>query len=267
MEVLNQSNIPFGDGVKTVIESEITEYLSKRLTLRGVVDFRGEYTFDTDAIATKNLKPISSDNGVEISIREPIKMVEVRKRFTIPKSVIEDIKRGKSDFDNKSLTKASNEFAKVENEIILNGCSDANIKGILPSIENKLSANNATELLKCIAKSIGVFNENFVDGAFKLIISSNTLANLYTESFNGLSIKERVDEILGAGAIVISQDIGDYKALMLSQRGGDFEFYSGLDVSLGFDGETSDSVEMFLLETLAFRVITPEAAILIEIKG
>lgn len=266
MEVLNQSNIPFGNGVWSVIESEISEYLSKRLTLRSTVDFKDQYSFETDAIATKNLKQVSSTDGLEVSTREPIRMLEVKKSFVVPTQVIEDIKRDKEDFDNSILTKAVNSFAAVENDTILNGNKKANIEGILTNVENKLSAKNTKEILACVAKSLGIFNENFVDGSFKLIISSGTLAKLYTESFDGMSLKSKIDEILGANAIVINQDIGDDKALILSQRGGDFEFYSGLDVSLGFEKDTDKGVELFLLQTFAFRNISPEAAVVVDIK-
>lgn len=266
MEVLNQSNIPFGAGVRNILESEISQYLSKRLTLRSTVDFKDQYTFETDAVPTKNLKSLSSSAGLEVSAREPIKMLEVKKAFTVPAKVIEDIKRGKEDFDNSVLTEAVNSFAAVENDTILNGNKKANIDGILSKIENKLTANDTKEILSCTAKSLGVFNTNFVDGPFKLIASSNTLAKLYTESFDGMSLKAKIEEILGSGAIIINQDIGDDKALIISQRGGDFEFYSGLDVSLGFEKESAKGVELFLLQTFAFRNISPEAAVLIEIK-
>lgn len=266
MEILNQANLPFGDGVWNVIESEISEYLSKRLTVRSAVDFNGGLGFETDAIPTKNLKSIQSSSGLEVSTREPIKMIEVKKTFTVATKVIEDIKRGIEDFDNSALTGAVNSFSKVENETILSGNKKANIEGILTSIPNKLKANSTKEILACVAKSLGVFNENFVDGDFKLVISSGTLAKLYTESFDGVSLKSKIDEILGSGAVIINQDIGDDKVLVISQRGGDFEFYSGLDVSLGFEKETKDGVELFLIQTFAFRNISPEAAVLIEIK-
>lgn len=266
MEVLNQSSIPFGMGVWNVIENEISEYLTKRLTLRSVVDFKGGLGFDTDAIPTKDIKSVSSSNGLEVSTREPIKMMEVKKLFTVPTQVIEDIKRDKEDFDNAVLMEAVNSFAAVENEVILNGNKKANIEGVLSGIENKLKANDTKEILACVAKSLGIFNQNFVDGPYKLVISSGTMAKLYTESFDGISLKAKIDEILGTGSVIINQDIGDDKALIVSQRGGDFEFYSGLDVSLGFEKEVAKGVELFLIQTFAFRNISPEAAVLVEIK-
>lgn len=266
MEVLNHSTIPFGDTVWNTIESEVSKFLSKRLTLRSAVDFKEGYGFETDAVSTKNIKEISSSNGLEISTREPIKMLEVKKTFGIPLNVIEDIKRDKANFDDAALTEAVNSFATVENDVILNGNKKANIEGVLTGIKNKLTAKDTKEILTCVAKSMGIFNKNFVEGPFKLIISSETLAKLNVESFDGMSLKSKIDEIFGSDALIVNQDIGNDKALVISQRGGDFEFYSGLDVSLGFEKETAKEVELFLLQTFTFRNISPEAAVLIEIK-
>lgn len=94
MEILNKKLAPFGKEVWATIESELANYLSKRLTLRGVVDFKDSYGFNTDAINTGNTKKVSSKNGTIIITREPLKMVEIKHTFSIPKALIEDLKRG-----------------------------------------------------------------------------------------------------------------------------------------------------------------------------
>lgn len=93
MEILNKKLAPFGKEVWATIESELANYLSKRLTLRGVVDFKDSYGFNTDAINTGNTKKVSSKNGTIIITREPLKMVEIKHTFSIPKALIEDLKR------------------------------------------------------------------------------------------------------------------------------------------------------------------------------
>ncbi|QOG12967.1 family 1 encapsulin nanocompartment shell protein [Arcobacter sp. FWKO B] len=266
MEILNKSIAPFGANVWNTIESELGECLSKRLTLRSVVDFNENYSFETDAISTGELKKVSSKSGLSINTREPIKMVEIKQVFSVPKSVIEEIKRGKVDFDNSSFTSVANTFSKVENDIIMHGLKEANISGIITKETPTLSASNPKEILISVAKSMGLFNSNFIDGGFTLVISSATMAKLLTESFDSKSLKSKIEEIIGKGSIIINNDIGDDKALIISQRGGDFEYFSGLDVCVGFEGESKDSIELFLLQSCAFRTITPEAAVLINIK-
>jgi uncharacterized linocin/CFP29 family protein len=265
MEILNRNDAPFGGGVWSELDTTFGEFLSKRLQMRGVVDFDASLSYDDDAIATKALNELSNKKGLSIAVREPIKMVEMKKSFTLPKSVIEDIKRGIEDYDDSAIAAAANEFASVENDMILKGLKEANIEGIMQNAQS-LNVNSTKELLSGVAKSLGVFNKNFVEGGFKLVISSNTLAALYTEFFDGISVKAKIDDILGANNVVVNEDIGDKTALIISQRGGDFEFYSGLDVSLGYEKESKDNVELFLLQTCAFRVLAPEAAVVLQIK-
>lgn len=266
MEILNKKQAPFGKDVWATIESELGNYLAKRLNLRSTVDFNDSYSFDTDAINTGNIKKVSSKHGTTISTREPVKMVEIKHSFSVSKELIEELKRGKVDFDNSTFTTTANNFAKIENEMILNGLKDANISGIISKETQTLNATSSKDIMVSVAKSMGMFNASFVDGPFALVISSATMAKLMTESFDGKSLKSRIDDILGKGSIIINNDVGDDKALVISQRGGDFEYYSGLDVCVGYEGETKDNVELFLLQTCAFRTITPEAVIVITIK-
>lgn len=267
MEILNRVKAPFGTAVWGVIDSTLGEFLTKRLSLRSVVDFNGGLSYETDSISTKKTSIISNKDGLKISTREPIKMVEIKKNFKILKETIEDIKKGMVDFDDKVFAKVANEFSSVENGMILLGLESANIQGILKNTDVKsLDVKSTKDILSTVAKALGIFNQEFVDGTFKLVISSSTLSSLYTEFFDGISVKTKIDDILGAGQIVINQDIGDDKALLISQRGGDFEFYSGLDVSIGFEKETEEDVELFLLQTCAFRVIAGEAAIVLNLK-
>ena len=267
MEILNRSNAPFGANVWTTIDSTISQFLEKRLNLRSLVDFDSTYDYNTDSISTKNSSQIVNKKNITINVREPIRMVEIKNYFTIPKNVIEDIKKAKKDFDDKGFASAANEFSSIENEIILKGLEKANIKGILSNNElEKIEVKTTKDILVNTAKSLGIFNKNFINAPFKMVVSSSTLAKMYTEFFDGISLKTKIDDILGANSIVVNQDIGDDKILIISQRGGDFEFYSGLDVSVGFEKELEDSLEFFLIETCAFRVINPDAAIVLDLK-
>jgi len=50
-------------------------------------------------------------------------------------------------------------------------------------------------------------------------------------------------------------------AVVVSQRGGDFLFEAGEDLSVGYDGHDADTVDLYLVESFTFRVATPEAAV------
>jgi uncharacterized linocin/CFP29 family protein len=50
-------------------------------------------------------------------------------------------------------------------------------------------------------------------------------------------------------------------AVVLSLRGGDFELTIGRDLSIAYQSHTDRTVRLYLVETMAFRVLTAEAAV------
>jgi uncharacterized linocin/CFP29 family protein len=50
-------------------------------------------------------------------------------------------------------------------------------------------------------------------------------------------------------------------AIVVSQRGGDFIFDSGQDLSIGYERHDAETVTLYLQESFSFHVATPEAAV------
>ena len=49
--------------------------------------------------------------------------------------------------------------------------------------------------------------------------------------------------------------------VVMSQRGGDFVFQCGEDISIGYASHDADNVNLYLEESYSFRVLEPDAAI------
>lgn len=56
-------------------------------------------------------------------------------------------------------------------------------------------------------------------------------------------------------------------AVVMSIRGGDFQIICGADMALGYLSHDADTVGLFIEESLAFRVLTPEAAVAFRHMG
>jgi uncharacterized linocin/CFP29 family protein len=56
-------------------------------------------------------------------------------------------------------------------------------------------------------------------------------------------------------------------AVVVSQRGGDFELTVGQDLSIGYESHTENRVRLYLTETFVFRVLTPEAGVALKYKS
>jgi uncharacterized linocin/CFP29 family protein len=55
-------------------------------------------------------------------------------------------------------------------------------------------------------------------------------------------------------------------AVVLSTRGGDFELTVGRDLSIGYHSHSDSSVRLYLIESMTFRVLTPEAAVALKYR-
>jgi uncharacterized linocin/CFP29 family protein len=55
-------------------------------------------------------------------------------------------------------------------------------------------------------------------------------------------------------------------AIVVSTRGDDFELTVGQDISIGFASHDAGGVSLYLQESIAFRVHTPEAAVALVYK-
>lgn len=265
MKFLNRETSPIATAVWAQIDAVFTTMLSQRLKLRSLVGFTS-VPFETDAVATGNLKTLTSSKELTLSVRKPMAMVEIRYDFNLPKSIVEAFKRDKPDFDDSVFKQASNAFSSVENSMILEGVKEAEIEGILNNIPRKsIRAEDTKGLIDAVASMIAAFGGEFVEGPYKLVLSTATLIKMVAESEGGVSVKSRLESLLGADFFVVCESIGDEKILALSQRGGDFVLYNGLDVSIGFSEEKADSYALFLTESCTFRIINPEAAVVITL--
>jgi len=266
MKFLNREEAPLSQEMWAMIDENMMGLLAKRLKIRSVVDFDEGYDFTTDAVATGKMRAVPEAGGVKLGVREPILMTEIRYDFSIPKSTLDAMKRDVDDFDDTTLREAANAFGAAENGMILEGIASVASPGLLGSLtQQTLKASGAKELMVAAARTLGMFNSEFVDGPFKILVSSATFAQLAIEAEAGETMKQKLENIFGAGTLVVTEAVGDDKALVISQRGGDFVFYSGLDVHVGFDSESSEALNFFLLESAAFRVINPEAAVRIDL--
>ena len=81
---------------------------------------------------------------------------------------------------------------------------------------------------------------------------------LETSEHGGYPLLDHLRKIIG-GPLVWAPGVEG--AIVVSQRGGDFLLEVGEDLSIGYDRHDADSVDLYLVESFAFRVLTSEAAV------
>ncbi len=79
-----------------------------------------------------------------------------------------------------------------------------------------------------------------------------------TTDHGGYPVFEHLRQILG-GSVLWAPAVDG--AVVVSERGGDYQLTVGQDFSIGYSTADAESVELYLEESLAFTINTPEAAV------
>ena len=82
-----------------------------------------------------------------------------------------------------------------------------------------------------------------------------------TTEKGGYPILEHLRLILG-GPVVWAPEVDG--AVVMSLRGGDHELLSGQDISIGYSHHDATTVTLFLVQSMTFRNLSPEAAVVLR---
>jgi uncharacterized linocin/CFP29 family protein len=85
-----------------------------------------------------------------------------------------------------------------------------------------------------------------------------------TTEFGGHLLLDHLRKILD-GPLVWAPGIEG--GILLSLRGGDFEFDCGQDLSIGYLDHDADVVRLYIEESFSFRVLEPDAAVALLLEG
>ncbi|MDO5743477.1 MAG: family 1 encapsulin nanocompartment shell protein [Micrococcaceae bacterium] len=172
-----------------------------------------------------------------------------------------DNDRGAADVDLQSLDAAALRMASMENTAVLHGWPQASISGVTDSTPNPgiPRVKDFNDYPKRVAKAVAMLLGNGIGGPFAMAMGPGhyTAVMEFTER-GGYLLAEHIRQILG-GPIVWAPGVSG--AIVLSQRGGDFLFESGQDLSVGYSHHDADSVHLYLEQSFTFRSATPEAAV------
>jgi uncharacterized linocin/CFP29 family protein len=263
MSHLLREHAPITEQGWQLLDDEARERLRPALAARTLVDFSGPHGWDLSASNLGRSEELSDVpwKGVEGRRRRVQSLVELRARFSISRSELEDAERGAEDVDIAELDAAALQIASAENAVVFHGWEAAGIAGMLVASTNDTIAlgDDCDRYPTHIAKAVDTLRALGVDGPYGLALGPVAHTRvLETAEHGGYPLLEHLREILG-GPIVWAPAVDG--AAVLSLRGGDFLFDSGQDLSLGYESHDADSVELYIEESLSFRVATPEAVV------
>ncbi len=267
VDILNRKLAPFPEETWNFLDEEAREILEMRLNARRVVELVGPSGLETAAVNTGREKKVESTfAGAELSQRDSLNLVEVEVPLKVNRRELEAFARGAKDADSDPVREAAKRAAEIENKAVFFGLPEAGIEGIIPASREEhgsmdLSADSSTAFYSVIFQAREKLFKTGVEGPYHLLLGEKHYNLLHELESACYPLFKKIEQILGTELIFVPE-LGDSSVLMAA--GDDFELFVGKDVSLGYKGHDEEEVELFLFESLTFKVNAPEAAITFE---
>jgi uncharacterized linocin/CFP29 family protein len=259
---LLRGHAPISDVGWELLDQEARERLGAALGARKLVDFSGPHGWTYSATNTGRSTPLSSapSEGVSGRQRRVLPLVELRADFELSREELREADRGADDVDLEPLDTAAHRIAVAENVAVFHGWAGT-IEGIAESSTHaQVGLGDAAEGYPThVAGAVERLLCTGVSGPYGLALGREQYRRVVeTAEHGGYPLLDHLRKIL-EGPIVWTPGVRG--AVVLSLRGGDFEFECGQDLSIGYDSHDSEVVRLYLEESFSFRVATPEAAV------
>ena len=263
MSHLLREHAPITRASWDLIDDEARERLARALAARKLVDFAGPHGWEHSATNLGRTTPLADPpaDGLDAVQRRVLAAVELRAPFSLARSELRDADRGADGVDLAALDAAAHRIATAENRAVFHGWQAAGIAGIAEaSSHDPLALGDDCALYPGhVAKAVEALLRAGISGPYGLALGRDAYTRvLETTEHGGYPLLNHLREIIG-GPLVWSPGVDG--AVVVSQRGGDFLFDAGEDLSIGYDRHDADTVDLYLVESFTFRVATPEAAV------
>jgi uncharacterized linocin/CFP29 family protein len=262
---LLREHAPITDEVWKLIDEEARERLLPGLAARRLVDFSGPHGWELSATNLGRVDPrnVSEQKGVEANRRVVLALVELRSRFAVSRAELRAGDRGAQDVDFDSLDAAAQRIVDAENTAVFHAWPKAGIEGITASSPHDpiVRGKGFEDYPGCVARATELLLRNGIAGPYGLALGREDYTSVVeTAEHGGYPLLDHLRNII-KGPIVWAP--GVVGAVVVSMRGGDFDFQSGQDLSVGYESHDSETVSLYIEESYSFRVLTPEAAVAI----
>jgi uncharacterized linocin/CFP29 family protein len=237
---------------------------------RRLVDFSGPHGWEHSSLNLGRISPISevSDPALEAAARVVRPLVELRVPFSLSRSALDSAARGNPSIDLEGLDHAARAIATSENVAVFHGWAAAGIEGITESSTHEpisVASTGGMAYSASVAQGVERLALAGVGGPYGLALGNDAWIGVVEATEQGTSLFEHLGKILGGGPIVWAPGVEG--GVVISQRGGDFRFVCGEDLSVGFRSADAETVTLYLEESFTFYVADPTAAILLRPAG
>jgi uncharacterized linocin/CFP29 family protein len=244
------------------IEKEAARTLRAMLAARKLADFHGPLGWGAASVGTGHSEPAAPPPGCEAEarLRRVLPLVELRVVFALRRTELDAIERGGQAPDLDPMVAAARGIAITEDRAVFHGYSAAGIRGIAEAPVDAALAmgDDVAGYPASIARALNTLRNRGVGGPYAVALGERCFTQLTEATQAGYPVLDHVRHLVD-GPLVWAPGLDG--ALVLSQRGGDFELTVGQDVSIGYLSHDAEHVRLYFEESFTFRAITPEAAV------
>jgi uncharacterized linocin/CFP29 family protein len=264
MNHLHRELAPIDDRAWGEIEDEARRALTHFLTARKLVDFDGPHGWERSALGLGRVARIDDPppaEDVESRLRLVQPLVEFRTPFTLDRDEIDSVSRGAPDADWDPVVDAARRAALAEDRLVFNGYAPAGVRGLVETSTHEpiTITEDYNHYPNHVAKAVETLKRAGVVGPYALALGPRCYTGVIeTTQHGGYPILQHL-RLITEGPVLWAPAVEG--AILLSQRGGDFELLVGQDLAIGYRDHDATSVNLYLEESLTFRAAGPEAAI------
>jgi uncharacterized linocin/CFP29 family protein len=254
---------PISDAAWKAIDDQARQALTVELAARKLVDFVGPKGWEQSAMNLGRVAALKGApaEGVTGAMRQVQPLIELRAPFALSRAELENVSRGAADPDLDPLIQASIQIARAEDRAVFHGWAAAGIGGICERTPHKpLKIPDKYEAYPTVvAEAVRTLKMAGVGGPYAIALGPRCYTGLMQAvGHGGFPVLEVVKHVVD-GDVVWAPGVDG--AVVLSTRGRDFELVVGRDLSIGYTGYDATKVNLYVLESLTFRVLSPEAAV------
>lgn len=260
MNRLHRELAPISDAAWSALDAEAVDQLQRFLTARKLMEFHGPS--GAPALPTGRIEPVA-DNDVEVSRVRTVSMFELRRRFTMSRTEIEALERGAPDVDFDPLRDAARGIAAAEDHMVFDGTVEG-VKGIATSSIHEAIAipSSYSEYASVVAEAVAVLRDAGVGGPYGIALGPRCYRGVIeTTERGGFVVFDHLRKIV-EGPLVWSPTVNG--AIVISMQGGDHHLEAAEDLALGYRSHDADNVELYLTETIGFRLDSDDAAVVLR---
>jgi uncharacterized linocin/CFP29 family protein len=268
MDHLYRELAPVSEAAWAQIESEAKSRLVTHLAARKLVDLAGPHGWGYSATDLGRVDAVTGPaEGVAAARRRVLPLVELRSGFAVSREELDDAERGAADIELPELDDAVRQIAVAENVAVFHGYAAAGMVGISEQSSHPPIPieEDMEQYPKVVARATDVLRHAGVGGPYGLAIDPDIYTGIVeTTEHGGYLLLDHLRQILGGP---LAWAPGVEGGVVLSLRGGDFVLDCGQDLSIGYSDHDAEVVHLYVEESFSFRVLEPDAAVVLRRRG